>query len=110
VGFTDLGNFRERVVGTKDGGSGCGVYVEGCFVFEFSFFDELFEFRGDHTALVVNWDGNHVIGAQTTHLSCFFERVVAMSGGEEDELMRCIAGLFGFWKEIVPGDDYGGCV
>ena len=110
MGFTNGGDFGKGVVGTIDGGSGGGIYVKGSFVFGYALLDEGVEFRGDHATLRINGDGNHVVGSEATHLSSFFQRIVAMGRSEENELMVSISILFGIWEKSIAGNDHGGCV
>jgi len=60
--------------------------------------------------LGVDGDGPDVVGSETAHLSCFFEGVVTVCWGKEDEFEVCVAGGFAFGVEIVSGDDDGGSV
>lgn len=110
VRFADLGDFGEGVIGAEDGGSRRGVDVEGGFLFRLGFEDERVELGGDHAALGVDGDGDHVVGSESTHLRGFLQGVMPMGGGKEHEFMRCIAGFPRLGEEIVSSDDDGGCV
>ena len=108
--FADGGEAGDGVVGAEDGGAGRGVEVEGRVTFSFGFGDEGGEGRGVHAAgLGVHGDAADGRGAEAEHLSGFLDAVVAVGGGEDDELETVcgVAVRFGVREEGVAGDYHG---
>ena len=88
VRAADLGDGAQGVVAAQDGRAGGGVDVEGGFVFGVGLGDEGCEGRGVHAARCAGCghrpDGR---GAEAEHLGGFFDAVVAVSAGEEDQVV-----------------------
>lgn len=113
VGFADVGECGDGVVGAEDGGAGRGVEVEGRLAGFFGFFYEGDEGVGVHAAgFGGNGDGDDGGGAEAELLRGLGDAVVAVGGGEEDEfeVVGCVAVGFGHGVEGVAGDYYGCCV
>lgn len=100
----------DGVVGAQDGGAGRGVEVEWGLASLLGLGDEGGQGGGVHAAgLGVHGDGDDGGGAEAERLRGFFDAVVSVGGGEEDEaeVVGGIAVGFGGGVEGVAGDYYG---
>lgn len=108
-----LADGAERAVGVEgavDGGAGGGVDEEGRFAALLALLDQSLEFVWAHAACGVDGHTDDVLAPQAEEVCCFFDRVVAVGGGEEGELVVSIALGLGRWVQRVPRDDYGRAV
>jgi len=94
------------VIGAEDCGSSSCVDIERSPAILLGLLNQFLKFRRNHAALEINWDRPNVVSPEATHLSSFFERVVSMSTGEEDEFTVTVACGLGFWVQVVASDDY----
>lgn len=112
VARADVGDGREGVVGAEDGGAGRGVHVEGGVAGIFGGGNGGVEGGGHHAAGGVDGDGPHGRGTEAQHLRGFFDAVVPVGAGEEDEFAPAggVTFCFRVWEEGVARDDDGGGV
>lgn len=110
VRLADGGEGFDGVIGAQDRGPRRGVEVEGREALVFGFSDAGGEGGRVHAAgLRVYGDGADGRGAEAEHLSGFFDAVVAVGRGEDDEfeVVGAVAVGFGIREEGVAGDYYG---
>lgn len=103
----DGSNLLERVEGAEDRRASRGIDEEGRLPRVLGGDDEPLQLGGDHGAIVADGDGDEVAGAEADHLCCFLEGIVAVRGGEDDEVVGAIAIGLGGGVERVAGDDEG---
>lgn len=107
----DLRDGADGVVASQHGRARRRVDVKGGFALAPGAGDEGFEGGRAHAAGgAVDGDGPYGRGAEAEHLRGFFDAVVAVGAGEEDEGAVGIAIFLGGGEEGVAGDDDGGGV
>lgn len=103
-------DLTEEIERSKNGGPCCRVDVERRLALALGHDDKGFEGRREHsTRGRVNRDRNYGGRPETASLCSFFDRVVTVSRGEEDEFAAFVGVAVGFGGRVerITSDDNG---